>query len=151
MKTKNTSWGSILRKFIIAVVSAVIFSLFFAFIQYVPKDEQEPNVLYMSFFEIISASAIYSAPVFILGGIPSTILIDKINKRWAFSSRLSFYFLNFVLYLIAGIITTGIFVLILSKGSWHFNVMFFVLGSLASLLFYHISLIHKKVEGSNDT
>jgi len=80
----------------IAVVSTVIFSLFFGFIQYVPKEEQEPNVLYMSFVDIISACAIFSAPVFLLGGIPSSMLIDKINKRWDFSSKLEFYIFNFV-------------------------------------------------------
>jgi Na+/serine symporter len=134
----------LLRKIIIAVASIVIFSLTFALINYVPKAEQQSNAYYMSLFEIIFIYALYSAPVFILGGIPCSIIIDKINKKSKFTSKFGSYIFNFVLYVLAGVITTFIFGMILSKGSWYFNFMFLVLGSCASLLFYHISLLYKR-------
>src|SRR5690625_3030105 len=69
------------RRIIIALLSAIIFSLILSYISYTPIAEREPNSWYESFGSTLTVCLIFSVPAYLLGGIPISLYIDKFVKK----------------------------------------------------------------------
>ncbi|OUQ86500.1 hypothetical protein B5G50_21445 [Brevibacillus brevis] len=143
-----------IRKILIALVSSVIFCLSLAFLNYTPEIDREPNVQYFSFVSLVMIYLIYATPVYLLLGVPSSLVIDIIKRKIKISNSLFKYVFEVVVYLISGILATFIFLLVLSGGKILLDLTntrgFFQLGAMASLLYYHIYIISylvKRQEG----
>jgi hypothetical protein len=138
-----------LQKLGVALISSIFFCFILTAWQYIPMSERQPNTYYFSFSELMIIYLLYATPVYLLGGIPSSIIIDKINQRKIFSSVIKVYFFNISLYALAGIITGFLFLIIISKGqifSEAFHIgPFLVISAIASLLFFHVSIVIKKL------
>lgn len=80
-----------IRKIIIALISTVLFSLLMAYLNYVPISERELNVYYNPLWSTAILFSMYSLPVYLIGGISSSYLIDKLVAQKTFHSRWSRY------------------------------------------------------------
>ncbi|MBO8165028.1 MAG: hypothetical protein H0Z34_15185 [Brevibacillus sp.] len=144
-----------IRKIIVALLSSVVFSLSLAVAAYTPAFEREPNTYYFSFLSLVMIYLTYAAPVYLLGGVPCCILIDMVERNMNISHVFRKYFFHIAAYTIAGMLTTFIFLLVLSGGKVFDELLdssgFFLFGVIASLLYYHLYLISffitKKLRG----
>ncbi|MFS0917036.1 hypothetical protein [Brevibacillus sp. 179-C 1.1 NHS] len=134
-----------IRKIIIALVSSVIICLSFALVNYTPETERESNVQYFSFSSLVMIYLVYATPVYLLLGVPFSILIERIKRKIKISHSLFMYFFEVSVYLIAGLLATFIFLLVLSEGRIFSNPRdaggFFLLGGIASFLYYHLYML----------
>lgn len=134
-----------IRKIVVAIISSIILCLSFAIVKYTPAIDREPDVYYFSFFSLVMIYLIYATPVYLLGGVPSSFLIDRIKRKVQISNSLFTYFFEATAYLLFGFLTIFLFLLVLSGGKILFELAdtkgFFRLGGIASLLYYHIYLV----------
>ncbi|MGO0061747.1 hypothetical protein ACTID9_17270 [Brevibacillus fluminis] len=129
-----------------ALVSSLVLCLSLAINSYVPLTARDPNSFYSSFFDLVMLFLIYAGPVYVLGGIPSAILIEALQRRMALTNRAGVYVSNVCAYLIAGVVVTFLFLLVISKGRMLAeaigeNLFFFVLGAIAAVLYYHVLMV----------
>lgn len=76
-------------------------------------------------------------------GIPASYLIDIANRKIETQGRISRYFINVVMYGLAGILALYI-LLVFMEGELFFREFSFVLsGFIPSLIFYHVLLMLK--------
>ncbi|MBA4533217.1 hypothetical protein [Brevibacillus halotolerans] len=123
-------------------VTAMLFCLVVAVAEYTPMIARKPNTYYFPFVTLLIIYLMYSIPIFLLIGIPCTILIDFITNRMGISNKSKLYFVHLGLYSLAGISIALIFFGltkgdILQKISCYKAYIVYIGGSL---LFYHISL-----------
>lgn len=137
-----------LEKAITALLSALLFSLLLAYLQYTPVEEQEVNVGYFSFGSLFVVYFMYSLPVFLICGGLYSFFADIYLNNVHYCSILLKYIIGFLTYLVGGLLIVGLFfgIILLIDGSineW-FILSIFKVSALPSLLFYHISLLYKK-------
>ncbi|TQK74522.1 hypothetical protein FB479_101118 [Brevibacillus sp. AG162] len=134
-----------IRKILIALVSSAILCLSLAFLNYTPEIDREPNVHYLSFISLVMIYLIYATPVYILLGVPCSLLIDIIRRKIKISNSLFKYFFEVVAYLISGILAIFLTLILLSGGKILLDITdargLFQLGAIASLLYYHIYIM----------
>lgn len=117
-----------------AILSTLIFSLVFAALGYSPEAAS-----YEEFSSLFYLAAIFSLPAYLIGGIASSILIDKMISQ---------AFLNFLAYLLAGFIV-GFLTIAISLQSLHFSLVYFGLfGLFASSIFYGLHRMFKSIKGN---
>lgn len=140
-----------LHRIFAGVVTAILFCLVVAVSEYTPMIAREPNTYYFPFITLVIIYLVYSIPIFLLIGIPCTILIDLITNRIGILSKSKLYFVHLGLYSLAGISIALVF-FGLTKGDilqkiCSYKAYIVYIGG--SLLFYHISLatmiIFKKI------
>ncbi|MDC3424501.1 hypothetical protein NC797_08255 [Aquibacillus sp. 3ASR75-11] len=132
-----------IKKVIIALLSTVIFSVLLGGINYITMSDKTIEGLWgpMFFF------GLYSLPGFFFLGIPLSVLIEKITYQKSFKSNVSLYFTKFVLYFVTGAIAAFVFMMILAIAESEIYligqelVSYMMYGVIASLIYYHISLI----------
>lgn len=130
----------LLEKVITALLSALLFSLIFAYLGHTPV-----NVGYFSF----GVYFMYSLPVFLLcGGLYSffaDIYLNNIHFRNSFLK----YIVGLLAYLVGGLLIVGVFnlILLISNGNFNGQAILNLLkfSALPALLFYHISLLYKSI------
>lgn len=123
------------RRIIIALLSAIIFSLVLSYISYTPIAEREPNSWYESFGSTLTLYLIFSVPAYLLGGIPISLYIDKFVEK---------EIIKLVLYLLGGFLV-GIATIVISFMTVSFELLWYgVVGLFASLLFYILMLLAKR-------
>lgn len=127
-----------------AILSSVLFCLSLAWLNHIPEPERHPGTLYSSFFDTMMIYMIYATPVYVIGGVPCSILIDLIQKKINLSQKFANYLWGIVAYTVAGLVTTFLFLLVLSGGKvvgeLQDNQRFFLCGAIASLVYYHVYL-----------
>ncbi len=112
--------------------------------------EREPNVYYNPLWSTALLFAMYSLPVYLIGGILSSYLIDKLVGQKTFDSKWKRYLTKLVIYGVLGIVVAFIFLMILTIAESETYLIagsllnFMTLGLVASLIFYHVSLIFRK-------
>ncbi|MDF9410594.1 hypothetical protein E1B06_02500 [Brevibacillus laterosporus] len=131
-----------LHRIFAGVITAMLFCLVVAVAEYTPMIVRKPNTYYFPFITLVIIYLVYSIPIFLLIGIPCTILIDFITNRMGISNKSKLYFVHLGLYSLAGISIALIFFGltkgdILQKISCYKAYIVYIGGSL---LFYHISL-----------
>ncbi|MCR8984676.1 hypothetical protein NW801_06205 [Brevibacillus laterosporus] len=92
-----------LHRIFAGVVTAILFCLVVAVSEYTPMIAREPNTYYFPFITLVIIYLVYSIPIFLLIGIPCTILIDLITNRMGISNKSKLYFVHLGLYSLAGI------------------------------------------------
>ena len=137
------------EKLIISILSKLIFSFFLAFIAYIPESEQYPNVGYSSLHGLFIVYCIYTFPIYLIGGIPYSYLADFYFDKIRFHNNFSNYINGILVYLAGGLLIVGIYLVgeLLITGNIAGIIMFNFIGIsvFASLLFYHMSLVWKKI------
>jgi hypothetical protein len=134
-----------LKKVLTAIISTLLFGTLMGFINYMTSTSG-------SFWVTMFFFAIYAAPVYLIGGIPISYLIDKLMKRLNFSSQLASHYTKYGLYILVGILVAVIYKAILSIAEDEVQflsqdlITYIVGGILASLIFYYVSLILNKKE-----
>ncbi|MDQ0254046.1 putative Na+-dependent transporter [Evansella vedderi] len=132
------------HRFFISVLSVVIFSALAAGFQYTFQSAGE-----LSFGLLLGIYCFYTAPVFILGGIPASYLVDSLLKKHKdkLATTVQNYFRSFSLYGIAGIIIMMIYAAISSIASGQFffsieeSITNIIVGIAAAAVYYHITLL----------
>lgn len=144
VKNKGTL---LLEKIVTALLSALLFSLIFAYLGHTPIEEQEINIGYFSFGGLFGVYFMYSLPVFLLCGGLYSFFADIYLNNIYFRNPLLKYIAGLLVYLVGGLLIVGVFYLILLIINENFNELFilglFKVSALPSLLFYHISLLYK--------
>jgi len=138
------------RKIMVAILSSILFCLALAWFSYSPAREGEPGVYHWSYLSLFMLYMIYAAPVYLLGGVPCSLLIDRLIKKLGEANQVIDYFRCLSAYLLAGLLTTYLFLVILSDGDlfvWKAgNNGFYGLGMIASVLYYHVLIVANLVK-----
>ncbi|PZE20633.1 hypothetical protein CBW46_012770 [Paenibacillus xerothermodurans] len=93
---------------------------------------------YLIILDILMLLLTYFLPAYLLLGVPISLLIDKwMNKRE------SHYVSHLLLYIVCGGILCIPYIFIVTKGELPFLqlLQFFIWGSVAAILYYHIYLV----------
>ena len=133
------------KRILIGIMATVLFCVLLAIFAYTPVSNREPNSSYTSLPQLFTIYAIFSGPVFIIAGVIWSLVIDKISVRYQHYSRGKRYSRKFIWYILAGIVSTLIFLFIIS-GSIVYNSEtfgFIAIGIFASLLYYHLQIIRE--------
>lgn len=133
-----------IHRFFISILSVVIFSALVAGFQYMFISEGE-----LGYGLLLGIYSFYTAPFFILAGIPATYLLDYILKKHKqmITTSLHAYIRSFSMYGITGIIIAMIYSAItsISKGNYFFtlgeSLMAITVGISAAAVYFHISLL----------
>ncbi len=137
----------LLEKVITALLSALLFSLIFAYLGHTPVEEQEVDVGYFSFGALFGVYFMYSLPVFLLCGGLYSFFADLYLDNIPFRNSFLKYIVGLLAYLVGGLLIVGLFTLILLISNGNFNgqsiLNYFILSALPALLFYHISLLYR--------
>lgn len=125
------------RRVIVALLSAIIFSLILSYISYTSISEREPNSWYGSFGSLVTVYLIFSVPAYLLGGVPVSLYIDKYVKKGI---------IKLLFYLLAGFFV-GVVTIVISAMAVAPEVLWYgVVGLFASLLFFVLMLLTKRFE-----
>lgn len=131
------------RKFLTALLSAVVFSFLLGLLSYLTYTADSLWVPMLFFL-------MYSAPVYLIGGIPVAFLIDKVINSINFSSQLARHYTRYALFILAGIVISVIYIVILSFADDKFEIMsqasltYLIGGVIAALVFYYVSAVVDK-------
>ena len=147
---RHLNGGKIMfRKFLTAILSAVIFSFILGLMTYLTYTSNSIWIS-MGFF------LLYSAPVYVISGIPLSYLIDSVIKRINFSSPLARHYSRYGLFILAGIVVALIYTVILtivderfvflSQASWTYVIG----GIIAALVYYYVSLVMDRKNNKPD-
>ncbi|RNB86440.1 hypothetical protein [Brevibacillus panacihumi] len=124
-----------LRRLLSALLSSIIFCVILAYLQHTPVAERQPSTSYMSFSSLVFIYLIYATPVYLLGGIPCSILIDTITKRIFRRSSIIFYLVNIICYALAGMLLILLLFSLTKIKEWIW------LGAAPALLYYVVYLL----------
>lgn len=125
------------KRVIVALLSAIIFSIILSYISYTPISEREPNTWYESFGSLVTVYLLFSVPAYLLGGVPVSLFIDRYVKKGI---------IKLLFYLIAGFFV-GVATIVISFMTVALEVLSYgVLGLCASLLFFVLMLLTKRFE-----
>ncbi|PIC67236.1 hypothetical protein CSV71_05580 [Sporosarcina sp. P21c] len=137
------------RKLLIAILSAIVFSLSLAFNEYTPLAKQQADVGYFPYDALFVLYFLYSIPIYIVAGIPYSHYVDIYFDKFTFRNEVQKYSMYFLIYIVGGLVIVGILLLtsLLIDGDISGLLLsnIFILGVFASLLFFHISLLFNKV------
>jgi len=134
----------IIEKIKTAFISAIILSVILTFYFYVPSSQQNDNVTYSSFSGLLMIYFIASLPMYLVGGILSSLIYEKVAKV----IRTNKYIASLVVYGVGGIIVNYFFYAsIYNDGLNETSLFFLIIGILASWLFLHLQFITKKMMG----
>lgn len=123
------------RRIIVALLSAIIFSLILSYISYTPIAEREPNTWYESFGSFVQIYLLFSIPAYLLGGVPISWYMDR---------QVNGGIIQLLFYLLGGFLV-GIATILISFMTVSFELLGFgVLGLFASLLFYMLMFLAKR-------
>jgi hypothetical protein len=120
-----------------------------AFFNFVPTSEREPNVYYTPLWATALFIVMYTLPVYLVLGISSSYLIDKLVAQKSYYSKWKQYLMEFFSNGLFGIVAVIIFLMILLIADCKTHLIsdslfnFIPFGLIASLLFYHVSLVIK--------
>lgn len=133
-----------IAKLLTALLSSLVLSISLAMLTY-------SN--YLGFWSLFIVYLMYSGPVYVLGGVPISLLLDRFLVKLMSHYERRKYAIQLIIYSIAGIFITFIFLFMLSNGKYiidpHKDVNWlYVIGILAALLYLHIQEIILNVKKS---
>lgn len=110
--------------------------------------EQQAGVGYGSYKGLFIIYFIYSFPIYLIGGGFYSYFVDVYFDMIQFRNEFLKYIIGFLVYVAGGLLVVGVLfaiILLIDGGIGGLLISKTLMaGSLASLLFYHISLISKK-------
>src|SRR5699024_7060451 len=114
-----------------------------------PVSCQLPNVGYISFGGLFVIYCVYSFPLFLIGGSLYSYFVDIYFDNIHFPSKLQKYIFGLFIYIVGGLLIVGILLIVIlliyGNTSGVLTFKFFIIGIIASLLFYHTSLVLDKL------
>lgn len=135
---KRFSYRAFLQKALIAVIASIILSLGLA--------------LYAGVIGYMIIYLIYSLPVYLIAGIPASVLVDNWRGKIKTASTLTSYLVGLGLYTLFGFIAGYLFIMTLSISDdiSHISFIdellgFMLLGSIAAIIGYHVLLLRKLI------
>lgn len=136
-------WGRLLT----VALSMLLFATIFSWLSYVPTSQREPNVYYFGFIETFIFVIIYSGPVFVLVGLPFSIIMDKLIEKSNRHSSWAKYLFGLGLYAFVGaIVGISYHIIIFSPNNYNLEVITFAIyGIIASSIYFHLSLLISKI------
>jgi len=135
-----------MKRFLTTALSVVLFATIYSWISYVPISQRESNVYYFGFFEVFIFVVIYAGPIYFLVGLPLSIFIDKLIKKFNRRAKLARYFIGLGLYSLVGILVGLVFLIIASQDLNRMDVTSFsIYGFIASNFYFHLSLLLSKI------
>lgn len=134
------------KRFLTTVVSATLFAIIFSWFLLVPVDQREPNVYYSSFLESFFITIILVIPVFILVGLPLSILIDKFVKKFIKNLNWASYLVGLGLYSLVSLLFGVVIMNLFNKSIFLGDVIPLPIGCfVASTIYYHLLLLVTKI------
>lgn len=140
--------SEIVKRILIGGIATFLFCASLAIFAYTPVSNREPNSSYTSLTGLFIIYATFSGPVFIIAGVIWSFIIDKIGMKYQYYSRGKRYLKKFIWYILAGIVSTLIFLFIISDKDIVYNSEtfgFLSVGIIASLLYYHLQIIRQSL------
>ncbi len=138
--------SEMMKRFLIAVLSIVLFATLLACVSYTPSVQREPNVYYFRFLETFFLVVIYAGPVYFLAGIPLSIIIDELIGKTKSNSRWTRYFFGLGLYSLVGAFVGFIFPILLTENiDWRGIIPYSIYGCIAANFYYHVLLLVSKI------
>lgn len=127
-----------MKRFITAIIAAILFAIIYSAISYVPESQRESSTYYLGFAEAMVFVMLYTGPIFLLIGIPLSIMIDQLIKN-----KKSEYVKKLVFYSVAGLLIGALFPLILLPGlnSVSLIVLYAGIGLMAANIYFHTLLL----------
>lgn len=134
----------------VAILSAIAFSGMLA-LWFIWESRGESSWNFLSLFFIYF---IYSSPVFLIGGALYSALVDTYILTERIHNRFLKYITEFFTYVAGGIVVIGIWLIIATRDWDDFwvnliNINTLGVGIVAALVFFHISLVWKKIKKTN--
>ncbi|CAM3642486.1 hypothetical protein EDM52_16610 [Brevibacillus invocatus] len=126
-----------LVKFISALISSLLCCAILAMMQYTPVSERQSDTYYFSFSSLLFIYLIYATPVYVLGGIPFSILIERITGKLLHYSRILPFLINLILYA-----SSGMFLMWLMFQEQK-SLFLFGAGAASALLYYFVLLLFR--------
>lgn len=139
-----------LKRVLTAIVSAIVFSALMGLLNYMTTTTNS----FDSFWLPMLFFLMYSAPVYLIGGIPISYLIEKLLEKLTISSQVARHYIQYSLYILAGIIVALIYIVILSitNNGISYNsqgwLLYIVGGVMASLIHYYVSFFFQRKRAS---
>lgn len=128
---------AMLVKFISALISSLLCCTILAMMQYTPVSERQSDTYYFSFSSLLFIYLIYATPVYVLGGIPFSILIERITGKLLHYSRILPFLINLILYASSGMLLMW---LIFQEQE---SLFLFGAGAASALLYYFVLLLFR--------
>lgn len=127
-----------MKRFLSAIIATILFAIVYSAISYAPESQREPNTYYFGFTETIVFVMLYAGPVFLLIGIPLSIMIDK-----SIENKKSQYIKKLVFYSVAGLLIGALFPLVLLPGLnlASLIVLYAGIGLMAANIYFHTFLL----------
>jgi len=123
-----------------ALICTMIISLGLALLIYIPIQQAEGFTFSSLFFACVN----YSLPIFLIGGILSSFVVEKIFKQLQRKKEIEYYPLALILYAFAGMLFNYYFYVSLFNNEWGNSAFYLFVGILGSCLFFHILLLTRK-------
>lgn len=138
----------VVRKIVIACISSVIFSFVLAIVGASSLDGSETDSFFSVFAGFFVAYLVFSAPVYLIGGVPFSFVADLILKRLKAGSW-GRYAAALGIYILGGLLMMYLFL------SWFLNgslveqeddtaTFFLWIGVAAALVFVHVEIYWTK-------
>lgn len=132
------------KRFLVMVLTIILFAVGFSWISYTPSSQREPNTYYFGFFETCFFVIIYAGPLYLFAGTPLSILIDKLIRKFDRKSKWKTYLFGLGMYSLAGGIVGILFIVISGIIDWNQLMSYSIIGLIASNLYFHLSLLLSK-------
>ncbi|MFC0562563.1 hypothetical protein [Halalkalibacter alkalisediminis] len=123
-----------------ALICTIIISLGLSLLIYIPIQQAAG----FTFSSIFLAYVTYSLPIFLIGGIVSSLVVEKIYKQLQLKKEIAYYPLALILYAFAGILFNYYFYISIINNEWGNSVFYMFVGILGSCLYFHILLLTRK-------
>lgn len=129
------------KRFIAMILAVVLFALGFSCFFYTPSSQRAPNVYYFGFFETFICVIAYAGFLYLIAGIPFSIIIDWLIRKLNRGSKWRKYFWGLGMYSLAGAIVGALFIIFGGNIYWKGMLLFALPGVIASNLYFHLLLL----------
>lgn len=135
----------ILTIILTAIISSVLFSFLWGLLFYKPTGYKD---FHSFIYDVFVSGVLYFIIPFIISGLISVFIMDKASRSLSFFKKHN-YLVSFVLYIIGGLIVSFLCLFFLIGGymlvSPLVSSQFIIVGTIGSLLFFHLYLLARKV------
>ncbi|MGP4039216.1 hypothetical protein ACTWP4_04805 [Gracilibacillus sp. D59] len=131
-----------MKRFLVVILSTLLFALLYAWITYVPISERSPNVYYFGSLETFSFVVVYSGAIYILGGLPVSILIDRLTEKVNNKPKWVYYLVRLIIYSLGGIVVSFVYLIITLHDLLLYELLrSAILGFIAANIYFHFLLL----------
>ncbi|KAB2336829.1 hypothetical protein F7731_10830 [Cytobacillus depressus] len=136
---------SLLERLSTMALAVVLFAVAFSWVSYVPSSQREPNTYYFGFFETFVFVIIYAGSLYLIAGMPLSVLINKLIRKSNGKSKWERYYIGLGMYSLAGAIVGALFIVFSGDIHWNGFTLALMWGFAASNLYFHLSLLISKI------